>query len=355
MKKLFTLAAAIAFTAITLNLSWVQAQSGDVELEFKPSTLSANVGDEVTVDIMLKNPSQQNVISVRTWLEFNPNHLEGVSVNTSGTEFTLSAPGEDEASNEEGRIKIGRSNISGGVSDSEVKIATVTFKVKTSSGVTTVIKANDYQVTELGHTSVNIIEQGFPVNVLSGAPDDITLTLNGGPGAAPSTGITLPEVPIGGPTAPVNLLRPTGLKVNTGSGYADLQWDQALDPNRVGYNVYYGKISGQYTRRRTIENLNFARIDNLTNGEAYFFAITAYDQFNRESDYSDEVGIIINQPLSSTSPFAGVLQGILGQLPAQPQNGPLAWWLVLSAIGLSGTLLFRSKKTKVESINPYFN
>jgi len=141
-----------------------------------------------------------------------------------------------------------------------------------------------------------------------------------------------------------NLQRPQNLRVNTGPGYVDLKWDFSDEPDLVGYNIYYGKTSGMYTRRRTVGRVNQYRLDGLHNGEVYYFAVTAYDSQFRESDYSDEVAIIINEPLSSTSPFDEILASLLARIPLQPQNGPLVGWLAFSALGLGGTLAFRKKK-----------
>ena len=346
MKKSFILIIVI-FTQIIFSCPFVSAQ-GNAELELHSLVDTVYPGDEFAVEIILKNPGQQKVISVRTWLEYNQAELEGLKIDTEDSLFTLSAPGEDQISQEEGQVKIGRSNISGGVSDAEVKIATVHFRVKNAQTNKIIIKPYDYQVTELGHTSVNIIEQGFPVNILSEEPEDIQITFPGATGTGSINPLDANDLAsdIGGSDQlpAVNLIRPTNLKVNTGFGYAELKWDMAINPERFGYNVYYGRTSGQYTRRRTVGNVDRYRIDGLNNGEIYYFAITAYDQHQRESDYSDEVGVIINQPLSSTAPFASVLQATFGKIPMHPQNGPLVGWLIFSAAGLSGTILFKRKK-----------
>ena len=318
--------------------SLVSAQQSDASLELKSSVAQANVGDEFDVEIVVKNPGLQSIISVRSWLSYDMNALEGVSITTDDSPFTLSAPGEDEF-DAEGHAKIGRSNISGGFKDLEDTVATVRFKVKTPNPVTATISPYDYQVTELGHTSVNIMDQGFPVNILSEKPNEVQVELN--PGATVPAEPVLP-IDIGG-AGFANLQRPQNLKAATGPGYVDLKWDLSDEVELMGYNIYYGKTSGQYTRLRTVGKINRYRIDNLINNEAYYFALTAYDQLNRESDYSDEVGIIINQPLSSTSPFEDILAMMLARLPEQPQNGPLLGWLVFSVAGLGGTIMFRKR------------
>ena len=324
------------------------AQQSDASLEFSTLATEARVGDEFDVQIVVKNPGLQNIISVRSWLSYDPNILEGVGVDTDDSPFTLSAPGETEISNDDGLIKLGRSNISGGYAQAEAKVATVRFKVKTPFAVAAAVEAYDYQITELGHTSVNIVDQAFPINILSGEPDALIINLN--PGAAPYGEQGITEFP--NTTVDVtgfgfaNLNRPQNLMVNTGPGYVDLKWDLSTESELVGYNVYYGKTSGMYTRRRTIGRLNQYRLDGLNNNEVYYFAITAYDSQSRESDYSDEVAIIINEPLSSTSPFDEIISSLLAKIPVQPQNGPLVGWLSFSALGLGGTLAFRKKSRR---------
>ncbi|MDH5597467.1 MAG: fibronectin type III domain-containing protein [Candidatus Peregrinibacteria bacterium] len=348
MKKILFLSIGLLLSVI-ISGGFASAQQADASLEIRPSVSVARNGDEFDVDIILKNPGLQNVISVRAWLDYNSNVLEGVSINTDESPFTLSAPGETEFNVGEGRAKIGRSNISGGFAQNEAKVATVRFRVKTPYALTTYIEAFDYQVSELGHTSVNIISEGFPVNILSDEPERAAIELN--PGATPyGQTDTQPDLDVDVVVLPdtslgfANLNRPQNLRVTTGPGYADLKWDASDEAELVGYNVYYGKTSGQYTRRRTVGRVHQYRIDGLHNNEVYYFAVTAYDAQSRESDYSDEVAVIINVPLSSTSPWEEFQNNLLANIPVTPQNGPLVGWLAFSAFGLGGTLAFRKKR-----------
>lgn len=348
-----------SLVAITLLLSGARfalAEGGDAELILKPSATSVVKGQEFTVDVMLKNPSQQNVISVRSWLSYDPMLLQATALETKDSVFNLAAPGEDNISAAEGKVKIGRSNISGGVTDAEVKVATVHFMVQGALAAKATLSFFDYQVSELGHTSVNIIDGGFPLNILGKEPDKLDIQLNAGvvapvpvvptPVINPVTPVTpvTPTYGVGGSGYAPELLRPLNLMANTGPGTIDLKWDMANDPARVGFNIYYGKTSGQYARRRTIGNVNAFRLDGLTNNEAYYLSVTAYDTLNRESDYSNEVGILVNQPLSSTAPFDTTFDQNYRKIPQQPQNGPLMGWVLFSSAGLSASILFRRKK-----------
>jgi Cohesin domain len=351
----------MAVVAVMLLFAGTALAESDAELTLAPSVQQASKGDEFTVDVMLKNPSQQNVISVRTWLSYDPKALSATALDTSASPFALPAPGEDGISADEGRVMIGRANITGGVKDAQVKVATVHFKVLSAYKDKTTISFYDYQVNELGHTSVNIVDQGFPLNILGKEPDKLDIQLNpqGGtsvpattPPATTQTTVPTTTAPstssdMGGEGFSTDLIRPTNLKVNTGSGYVDLVWDAPTDPARVGFNVYYGQTSGVYARRRTIGNTNAFRLDGLTNNETYYLAVTAFDSLNRESDYSNEVGVIVNQPLSSTAPFTTLFDQKYRKIPSEPQNGPLVGWLVISAAGLSAAILFGRKRQRI--------
>jgi hypothetical protein len=69
-----------------------------------------------------------------------------------------------------------------------------------------------------------------------------------------------------------------------------LAWDQSTGTNIAGYKVYYGAASGNYTNSLTVGNATTASVSNLVAGATYYFAATAYDSSNLESDFSNEVG-----------------------------------------------------------------
>lgn len=346
MKKINLIITALIFSLLSLQTTTF-AQTADASLELSSPVTEAKVGDEFDVVLTLKNPGLQKVVSVRSWLQFNTNLLQAVSIDTENSPFSLSAPGETDIGADEGLVKLGRSNVSGGFSEKEAKVATIHFKVKTPYATSAIIAPYDFQSTELGHTSANIVDLAFPVNILSREPDSLVIHLN--PGAAPYgnqevTQSSVPQQVSVSTQGFANLQRPQNLAVTTGSGYVDLKWDNSTDMNLSGYNIYYGKTSGMYSRRRTVGKVNQYRLDGLNDKEVYYFAVTAYDSQSKESDYSDEVAVIINEPLSSTSPFEAFSASMFDKVPNEPQNGPLVGWLAFSAFGLGGTLAFRKKQ-----------
>lgn len=66
-------------------------------------------------------------------------------------------------------------------------------------------------------------------------------------------------------------------------------WDRCLDPEVIGYRLYYGNASRDYFPAVEVGNQTTCKVDGLIEGLPYFFAVTAYDQYGNESDYSEEV------------------------------------------------------------------
>ena len=66
-----------------------------------------------------------------------------------------------------------------------------------------------------------------------------------------------------------------------------LVWDPNSEPDNAGYNVYYGRISGDYTRLVTVTDTT-ATIA-VKGSKTVYFAATAYNTNGDESALSEEV------------------------------------------------------------------
>lgn len=88
------------------------------------------------------------------------------------------------------------------------------------------------------------------------------------------------------------------------SGYADevtIAWDKNKEHDLYGYKVYYDtrniSNSGQIIYRNFYnvpdKNATSATIKNLLKGHTYYFAVTAYDNRDNESEYSKEVRYVV--------------------------------------------------------------
>jgi hypothetical protein len=81
-----------------------------------------------------------------------------------------------------------------------------------------------------------------------------------------------------------------GLSSSALASVISLAWDPNPPEDQVaGYIVYYGTASGRYTHTAIVENATTCTLTGLTPEVTYYIAVTAYDEFDNESDFSDEV------------------------------------------------------------------
>jgi hypothetical protein len=108
-----------------------------------------------------------------------------------------------------------------------------------------------------------------------------------------------------------------------------LGWSPSSDTNVVGYNVYYGTTSGQYTGKVTVGNVSAVTVPNLTAGTTYYFAATDFDANGNESAFSSEATFIP----------PGVLALSSGTNPGDPMLikfpvAPTHWYEVQASVDL---------------------
>jgi hypothetical protein len=94
------------------------------------------------------------------------------------------------------------------------------------------------------------------------------------------------------------------------AGSAYLTWNQNTEPDLAGYNLYYGTIprsaacpnqTHSYTKIIDINKAKFYNVTNLSDGNTYYFSLTAYDTSRNEGCFSVEVSksMPVVQPLPS--------------------------------------------------------
>lgn len=71
-----------------------------------------------------------------------------------------------------------------------------------------------------------------------------------------------------------------------------IQWKKNTENDLAGYNIYWGTQSRKYSNAKNSGMDTSSTINNLLTGQ-YFFSVTAYDTIGNESNFSDEVTIII--------------------------------------------------------------
>ncbi|MCU0587208.1 MAG: fibronectin type III domain-containing protein [Syntrophobacteraceae bacterium] len=104
-----------------------------------------------------------------------------------------------------------------------------------------------------------------------------------------------------------------------------LAWDANAEPV-AGYRLHYGHASGAYPNSVDAGKGTTYTWPNLADGKTYYFAATAYDESNNQSDYSEELVCHTIVPTAGTggsiSPAATVFVKSGGsqtfQIAAQP-------------------------------------
>lgn len=77
-----------------------------------------------------------------------------------------------------------------------------------------------------------------------------------------------------------------------------LAWDPSPGPDIAGYKIYYGTAPGDYSQTVTVGNTTNATISGLIEGFTYYFAATAYNSFDLESEPCEEISYTVPAPVT---------------------------------------------------------
>jgi fibronectin type 3 domain-containing protein len=92
-----------------------------------------------------------------------------------------------------------------------------------------------------------------------------------------------------------------------------LAWDRSTDSTVEGYNVYYGTQSRQYGEPVNAGNVTEYLLTVPGDGKNLYFAVTAYNASNVESDFSEEVNTL---PPGKPTGLKAIIQAVIGWLRA---------------------------------------
>ena len=83
---------------------------------------------------------------------------------------------------------------------------------------------------------------------------------------------------------------------NVFSAQITLAWDPNTEPDLAGYKVYYGTASRVYGSPIILGKVTTYTLAGLTQGQNYFYSVTARDTSGNDSDYSNEVSGVPSEP-----------------------------------------------------------
>lgn len=101
-----------------------------------------------------------------------------------------------------------------------------------------------------------------------------------------------------------------------------LEWDPNSESDLAGYRIYVGSSSRIYEFWTDAGNYTSHTFTNVQEGETYFFAVTAYDIYDNESDFSQEVSCTIpsSEPGPSLSASSSNAVSSLSPTPASTSS-----------------------------------
>jgi hypothetical protein len=347
-----------------------------------PQNKQTNVlktGDPLDMDLIVHNPSGKPIVRFRTWIAFDPTAIMGEQIDVSNL-FPTPTPGEQVFSVSDGYIKIsGTADVT--QNDTKIIVARIRLHTLPKNITSTPVTFYDVSGSTTSRTGVFTKESGQEANIATETQGSLLILLahDAPPGEVPpsvvdvsagqnaslptpasSAASSVASVSTSGskitglaPPAPTptafNLLQVKHLRVTTEGSSVFLSWDVLPSSEIVGYNLYYGTVSGKYIQKRSVDkNSTNITIRALSVGTTYYFAVRGVNAKNRETDFSQEVGVSVGNPATSTAPLtASAMKQIIktpktdGKVSGETGvSSTLLLFLLLSAI-IGTTLAFR--------------
>lgn len=311
-------------------------------------------GDTLDMDLVIRNPGGHIIKRVRAWLAYDPTLLEGESVDIDSA-FTQPLPDEQTFSPQEGYVKVGAST-DVPLNASTIRIAHIRMRVMDATAAQTVISFYDASEGASERTVVVTeqagVEQGLlrlPLGSLlvrfaaqassqplprqssanssaqyysAAAVNPVASSNNSAPSSMSASSLAQGVSSTSGVFA---LLQVQHLRATTEGTALYLAWDKLTSAEIVGYNVYYGTISGEYIQRRSIDKASTTlALRSLTPDARYYVAIRGMSSSGQETDFSQEVAVTVGRPETSTSPLAASVHNPGPQGTPPKTDGTLA-------------------------------
>lgn len=115
-----------------------------------------------------------------------------------------------------------------------------------------------------------------------------------------------------------------------------LNWSPSSSPDVVGYNIYYGEASGDYTNEISVGNTTNVTISGLLDSATYYFAARTINSSGAESVYSIPTSYVVptaaalfGKPVFSSNGISVTVKGIPGYIYVIQASTDLVNWISL--------------------------
>ena len=140
------------------------------------------------------------------------------------------------------------------------------------------------------------------------------------------------------------LLILAALSLSVQAASVTLAWNTTSDPGVAGYNLYYGRTSGNYTNKVSVGLDTSAVTSGLLVGVAYHFAATTYNAAGMESEFSGDVPYTVPaQPqdvqtrVMPVGQFGLTLSGTVGHTYNIEATQDFKTWTLIGTVTIDAT------------------
>lgn len=291
-------------TVPLISQAGLVGNTNNASLSFNPDSGIYRVGDTFGVDILV-NTHGQNVVVVAAYLNYNPNIFKVVSVDISGSVFTMEAEKVIDSVN--GKVKISRGSPSPGVNTTNGNVATINLRGLTNSLPSSDNITFDFAAGATNESNV-ILDDGLGTDILSGVYN-ARFTLDG--------------------TPPANV---SNFSASSGDNSISLSWtNPTTDFN--GLNILRrtdGYPTSPTDGTTVYDDSGTSYIDTgLTNGLTYY-----YTAFSRDIVLNYSSGAQV-----SATPQDGIAPATINNLAVSSftSNSVILTWTAVGDDGNSGT------------------
>lgn len=286
----------------------------DVRDPQSKQTPSVAIGDILDMDLIIHNPARKPIRRFRAWIAYDPSQLHGEQIEIDPA-FPIPTPEERNFSNNDGYIKVSGYSEEDIMNEIQV-VARLRLRVLATRGGGTPLTFYDVPTTPDPETGIFSGAGTQEENIADSVDGYLLVKMennasNSSIATSASTISSMQSSSTSAFSSPSNsnvftLLQVQNVRVTTQGSSVYLAWEPLQSAELVAYNIYYGTTTGRYIQRRSIEkDATSLALRSLPLKTTYYFSVRGVKADGRETEFSNEVGVRVGDPKTSTSPLVG--------------------------------------------------